>query len=586
MPVDSRKGGGLLSPRLVPVASSRSSWRIVAGVAAVGMALTAVSAAWIWSRGTRESQDRLADSGRVIASSVASSFDEVVERLVGVGGFYQGSEEVTQSEFRVFVANFDPIPGMGGVGFMPVVTPDELDDFEARIGEAIPGYEVFELDEDGDRIPVRDRSRHLPVQWFEPHDAFERPHGFDAASDPQRRLALNRARITGEAAVTSFLSLFSEVEEDGFLVYWPVADPGTGEVVGYTFAPMDLSGLLDAQIPAALSNSVTWAIDDLTTGGVPHPANDGRWSTTLEVGGHRWRLSVAPTANSPLLPDRAEPIALFFLGLSATILASIGAYLYRRKIDTQRELERLRELARAKDQFLASVSHELRTPLTGVLGFAELLSDSDVDLSDEERRVMIRSVAAEAADVAAIIDDLLVAARSELDLLAITKVPVSVKAQVSQVLEASDKAICDRVEVVGDPGQACKAGADPARVRQIVRNLVTNACRYGGERIEVRFAIDRNEVHVDVADDGQPLPDEAMEQMFEPYYRGHPSETQPAALGIGLTISRHLARLMDGDLVHYRENGWNVFRLTLPVATSVEEIDGLELASSVRSPGG
>jgi signal transduction histidine kinase len=252
-------------------------------------------------------------------------------------------------------------------------------------------------------------------------------------------------------------------------------------------------------------------------------------------------------------------------GLVTSVLAAAVFHQYRRKRQTERELDKLRDLTRAKDQFLASVSHELRTPLTGVLGFAELLRSDHEDLSEDERRSMLASVAGQATDLAAIIDDLLVAARSELDLLAITRVPVSFRAQLAQVVETTDRSLRDRIEVVGD--NVGSAMGDPGRVRQIIRNLVTNADRYGGDQIEVRFKEVGGMVRLEVADNGTGLDSEESERVFEPYYRvDQKSSTQPAALGIGLSVARHLARLMEGDVIYRRAGEWSVFCLSLPLA--------------------
>src|SRR5690606_19454700 len=126
-----------------------------------------------------------------------------------LGGFFQASGEVTQEEFRTFVANFDDIPGMEGIGYMPIVRSDRLGEFEARVSETIPGYTVFELDAEGDRAPVKARSFYVPLLWFEPSDAFGGPHGWDSTSEPIRRSALIRAKTEKQAAMTEFLALVS-----------------------------------------------------------------------------------------------------------------------------------------------------------------------------------------------------------------------------------------------------------------------------------------------------------------------------------------------------------------------------------------
>jgi signal transduction histidine kinase len=558
-------------------------WRAALAVALVGVVVTGLVAWWLWERSETEAASSLAAEGAALAASVEGALDEVVERLVSLGSFYQASGEVSQDEFRTFIANSAPIPGMGGIGFMPIVLPENLADFEAEVAKTIPGYFVFEFDAEGNRVPSQRRSFHVPVLWFEPAEAFSRPHGWDSNSEENRRSALIRARVEKEAAVTTFLNLVSEDEDDGFLVYWPITEPDTNEVLGFAVAPMDLSELMDWHLSGVDTDDIGWEIEVLTDGRRPQAQAADTWSTVIDVGSIWWALRVTSLDNGGFQPTGSDLtiVLVAISGLVVSILVAGGYFQYRRKNQTQQELDQLRILTRSKDQFLASVSHELRTPLTGVLGFAELLRDVPEELSEDERRSMISSVAEEASDLAAIIDDLLVAARSELDLLAITRVPVSLRAQVAQVLETTDMSVRSRVEMVGDPRQT--AIGDPGRVRQIIRNLVTNAVRYGGDRLEIRFGVGDGMVRVEVADDGPGLEREDWDRIFEPYYRAHQgAETQPAAIGIGLSVARHLARLMEGDLTYRRDSEWSVFRLSLPGAPVVTREEAEELESIRR----
>jgi signal transduction histidine kinase len=538
-------------------------WRLSVAVALFGVLVTAVLGWRSWDTAQDTSTAALASQGEDLALSIEGAVHEATERLAAVGGLYQASGDVSQEQFLTFTNSLDPVPGMSGIGYIPIVPEDQLRQFEQQVAETIPGYYVFEVDADGQRVPVASRESYTPVMWFESRNIAYQPHGFDATSEPVRRSALIRARWDKEPAVTSFLTLLSDDDTDGFLVYWPILDTSTSETTGFAVAPMDLSDLLEGQIPTGLSDNVAWEIDTLMEGRRPAPAVDATWMTVIDVGSNWWVITVTRAEGQGAAPAPGLWVVVVG-GLIATALVATVFHQYRTNRQAEEELDRLKDVTRAKDQFLASVSHELRTPLTGVLGFAELLRSDPEDLSENERRVMISSVAEEASDLAAIIDDLLVAARSELDLLAITSVPVSFRGQLAQVVEITDRSIRDRIEVVGDDRPV--AMGDPGRVRQIIRNLLTNAARYGGDRIEVRLREGEDSVHLDVADNGDGLPDEEWERIFEPYYRVHKEGgTQPAALGIGLSVARHLARLMRGDLFYQREVGWSVFRLSLPV---------------------
>jgi signal transduction histidine kinase len=233
---------------------------------------------------------------------------------------------------------------------------------------------------------------------------------------------------------------------------------------------------------------------------------------------------------------------------------------------------RLEQAIRSKDQLIASVSHEIRTPLTAVLGFSELLLDESMG-GDGERRDAVLLVARQARDMSYIVEDLLVAARAEIDSLRVAKKLVSVCAEINQVTEAIHG---DGECLFGIDVRGCHAIGDPGRIRQILRNLMTNALKYGGpvRRIEVDTVGDVTTVAV--SDNGPAIPCDEIEKMFEPYERAEVSPAQPGSVGLGLTVSRALARLMGGDVAYAYVDGWSTFSLTLPAAPSDSILRGCE----------
>lgn len=216
-------------------------------------------------------------------------------------------------------------------------------------------------------------------------------------------------------------------------------------------------------------------------------------------------------------------------------------------------------IVEAKNRFLASVSHEIRTPLTAVLGFTRLLEDREV--SKDDRQLMISSVAEHAQEMSNLVEDLLVAARADMRQLEIIDVEVDLLAELQATLRAGGSFTRDVTVHAATSRPLAKA--DPSRVRQILRNLLTNAERYGGEEVTVTLSHSKSYVLVDVADNGSGLPGDYWERIFYPYESAHPSEGQPASVGIGLTISRQLAELMGGSLDYRYHDGKSVFRLKL-----------------------
>ncbi len=235
---------------------------------------------------------------------------------------------------------------------------------------------------------------------------------------------------------------------------------------------------------------------------------------------------------------------------------TIGAFWERR--DAKAKLE---ELLAAKDEFIASVSHEVRTPLTAVLGFAHELDESSDKFTDQERSDLISLIASQSREVANIVDDLLTAARAEAGTIVIAPQELSVRQVIGEVLSSHS----GRVDFVMD--EDLELWADGGRVRQILRNLLTNAERYGGSIVKIHSLSAGDEVRIEVRDNGEGIPRHMREQVFEPYARAGNASTQPASIGLGLSVARQLAQMMDGDLELTEEDGWTVFTLTLP-ATS------------------
>ena len=189
-------------------------------------------------------------------------------------------------------------------------------------------------------------------------------------------------------------------------------------------------------------------------------------------------------------------------------------------VDTTEQMaaeQRLVELLASKDELIASVSHELRTPLTAVVGYAEILRDQRDALSVDERNEIIGSIVGQGSDLADIVEDLLVAARSEGDGLRVSREPNRLRTEALNALQTlSRHAAGLEVDVAGpDP----VAVGDPVRVRQIIRNLVSNAVRYGGPSIRLEIDGDGSRASLVVIDDGVGLPPDDRQWIFAPYHR-------------------------------------------------------------------
>jgi len=227
---------------------------------------------------------------------------------------------------------------------------------------------------------------------------------------------------------------------------------------------------------------------------------------------------------------------------------------------------------RAKAEFLASMSHELRTPLNAVGGYVELLEMGiHGPLTDAQRDALAR-IAANQKHLLTLINDILSFARLEagrlefdLESLSALEVLSSLEALVAPHAEA--KGIAYSVERC-DP--AIRFRADAERVRQILLNLVSNAIKFtreGGWAI-VSCGVDDTGVEIRVRDSGVGIPPDELERIFDPFQQVGRRLNQPKeGVGLGLAISRDLARAMGGDLsVESTPGEGSTFRVRLPAA--------------------
>ncbi|HEX8723254.1 MAG TPA: PAS domain S-box protein [Pyrinomonadaceae bacterium] len=221
-------------------------------------------------------------------------------------------------------------------------------------------------------------------------------------------------------------------------------------------------------------------------------------------------------------------------------------------VDGQRRAaEELREANRLKDEFLATVSHELRTPLTAILGWAQMLRAKRLD--EKSTANALETIERNARAQSQLIDDLLDVSRI---------ITGNLRLDVRQVepgsfIEAAVQALGPAAEAKGvllqkvlDSGVISVAG-DPARLQQVVWNLLSNAIRFTprGGRVQVRLERVDSHIEIAVADTGAGIPVEFLPHVFERFRQADQATTrQHGGLGLGLAIVRHLVELHGGTV--------------------------------------
>lgn len=292
-----------------------------------------------------------------------------------------------------------------------------------------------------------------------------------------------------------------------------------------------------------------------------------RWNEQIEITEHLLEAALAGRSDfefeTTALSIRGAKVDLYVRGV---LLTDAGQTTPSRAIVTtvdlgsQKAAERaLAAQIEARDRFLASVSHELRTPLSVVLGLTQELSDRWETIPADERASLLEMAVSQSREMAHLIEDLLVAARLDQSSQHVTRERVDLAEVTTEVVDVLG---IHPAELQLSAGLI--ASADAIRVRQVLRNLLMNALKYGGPKIVIRGVRSAGVVAVEIADDGPEIDPEVEAHMFDPYASGNRQHGLTESVGLGLFVSRELAALMNGSLHYARVGGMTVFTLTLP----------------------
>ena len=235
------------------------------------------------------------------------------------------------------------------------------------------------------------------------------------------------------------------------------------------------------------------------------------------------------------------------------------------------DLTRLKQLESARQEFVANVSHELRTPLSLIKGYVETLLDGARNNPDVATK-FLQTIDRNAERLRLLIEDLLTVSELESGRVRLTLQPVALAPVVGKVLEDfKTRAGAKEVKLINQaPDLAVRADAD--RLEQVLGNLVDNAIKYGRPQGSVTVggsAREGGQVEVFVQDDGPGIPPEALERVFERFYRVDKARSrEQGGTGLGLAIVKHIIQSHGGRVWATSQVGHGAtFYFTLPQDT-------------------
>lgn len=232
-------------------------------------------------------------------------------------------------------------------------------------------------------------------------------------------------------------------------------------------------------------------------------------------------------------------------------------------------MEEERRIEQSKDELITNVSHDIRTPLTSIIGYLGLIEEGRYE-SEEEIRRYVHTAFTKAKQMKVLVDDLFEyttvrQTTTPLDYVTFDMIQLLEQLAIDFELEAKEKG--RDIQVVTS-SEHLMMRADTEKIVRIFNNLLSNALKYGKGGKIIRIVADKkgSNAVISVKNDGETLPQEAIEQLFERFYRAEASRSQETAgTGLGLAIAQSIVELHGGTISAKVTDGWTDFTVVLPL---------------------
>lgn len=234
--------------------------------------------------------------------------------------------------------------------------------------------------------------------------------------------------------------------------------------------------------------------------------------------------------------------------------------------------QQLRSVTAAKTRFLRSISHELRTPVNSILGLTRLLLEpGDNDRLSEDQHAQVDFIRTSAADLLRLVEELMDLAKAESGRLEPTVVETSLEAVFADLGQIVEPLLRDGVHLVVEVDGPDRVHTDPALLRHVLRNLLSNAAKFttsGSITLSAHTDTGTDRWVVAVSDTGVGISPEDQERIFEEFFQApSPLQVGTRGTGLGLAFAQLVARTLGGTIeVESQVGTGSTFRLALPVA--------------------
>jgi len=567
-----------------------------------GIVLSMMMALWVnrWEQLSRRTQFQQQSNN--LTTALQRNLNRYTDVLLSIQDLYRVADnQVTEAMFGRFVQRALMVyPGIQALEWAPRIDHGDRLQYEQHLAQLGRGTAtITERYANGQLGPATDRPDYIPVTYVEPWEGNEVALGYDLASDPIRRAALDQARDTGHLAATGRIRLVQETaaEQYSFLVFLPIFAEGNSAqgsprspdpLLGYVLGVFRVADVVEEALQD-FSYTVDFRLYDLT--GPPDQQFLGQYATTSQqvsipanpaplrsvsrsslcptVAACRQTLTFAQREWAIEFDPTSGGIATFPWGATSTLVLGLlltGSLLLVLS-RSQAEVERTREISDLKLRFFSMASHEMRTPLSIILVSAQSLAANHQTWSEGQRAKTIERIQTITKRMTQLLSDILTLSRAEANHLDLAP-------EIVDVTHLS-KQLVDELQPELHPGQTItveaqltspQAYVDPKLVRSILLNLLSNAIKYSPAHSPICLHLNQTAKTLTfrVQDQGIGIPAIAQARICETFYRGDNVGDIPGT-GLGLAVVKTCVERHQGNLsIHSQEHQGTTVTVCLP----------------------
>lgn len=535
-------------------------------------------------------------------AKIIEKTDAIVKRmdaqqvaLKGGVGLFSASNHVSRDEWRRYYLSLNAdllLPGLQGFGYSKLLKPDMLKDHVESIrGEGYPTYKVH---------PTGTRNLYSSVVYLEPFDARNRrAFGYDMFSERTRRTAMERARDTGQTAVSGLVKLLQETNTDvqnGFLMYIPHFKRGMptetvaqrrAAIQGFVYSPFRAKDLMNGIIGlnhgsirfqiydgTEISND-TLLYDSQEQSGADAKNDSAGFSASrmVAIHGHPWRILFSSQNDFISTNEKLQPILITALAiiidalLFCTILSMSSqkqkfARLIKRRTDqlsrakrdaeksaaretelrvgAERAHKRVEDANKGLTRFASIVAHDLRAPLKRLESFVEILEQEYQHRLDFEGRDVVQRISKNSERMRLMLDAL--HDYTKISNSSKSTKSASLSQTVHEVLDGFESEL-DSANVSVDMSDEFWVRGDTYILQHVVQNLISNSIKFRSEQpLKIAIsaaAIDARRILLTVEDNGIGIEKEFARKVFDMFTRLH-TEDEYEGTGIGLAVCKKI----------------------------------------------